>query len=106
MSFSYRLPKFEQAGKFHGENQSASRWLQRVKLDIASSNCGTIPIKVYLWAIDVLLDGPAANWCDSVPAIKNILDNYDIADASETEWLERELINDFLGMSSVLRLPV
>ncbi|KAM0132700.1 hypothetical protein ACHAP3_006370 [Botrytis cinerea] len=104
MSFSYRLPKFEQAGKFHGENQSASRWLQRVKLDIASSNCGTIPIKVYLWAIDVLLDGPAANWCDSVPAIKNILDNYDIADASETEWLERELIKRFPG--DVISTPV
>ncbi|TGO21179.1 hypothetical protein BPAE_0235g00080 [Botrytis paeoniae] len=97
MSVSYRLPKFEQAGKFHGEGQSASRWLQEIKLDIASNNCGTIPIKVYLWAIDALLDGPAANWCDSVPAIKNILDNYDIADASETEWLERELIKRFPG---------
>ncbi|THV45361.1 hypothetical protein BGAL_0498g00060 [Botrytis galanthina] len=97
MSFSYNLPRFEQARKFHGEGQSASRWLERIKLDIASSNCGTIPIKVYLWAIDALLDGTAANWCDSVPAIKKILDNYDIAKASETEWLERELIKRFPG---------
>ncbi|TGO07648.1 hypothetical protein BTUL_0257g00090 [Botrytis tulipae] len=97
MSFSYNLPKFEQARKFYGEGQSASRWLERIKLDIASSNCGTIPIKIYLWAIDVLLGGTAANWCDSVPAIKKILDNYDIANASETEWLERELIKRFPG---------
>ncbi|KAF7886725.1 uncharacterized protein EAF02_003372 [Botrytis sinoallii] len=97
MSFSYSLPKFEQARKFYGEGQSASRWLERIKLDIASSNCGTIPIKVYLWAIYVLLGGTAAAWCDSVPAIKKILDNYDIADASETEWLERELIKRFPG---------
>ncbi|KAF7944438.1 hypothetical protein EAE96_010832 [Botrytis aclada] len=97
MSLSYRLPKFEQAGKFRGEGQSASRWLQSIKLDIASSNCGTIPIKVYLWAIGFLLDGPAASWCDSFSEVKNILDNYDIADASETEWLERELIKRFPG---------
>ncbi|TGO87411.1 hypothetical protein BPOR_0228g00130 [Botrytis porri] len=104
MSFSYRLPKFQQAGKFHGEGQSASRWLERIKLEIASSNCGTIPIKVYLRAIHVLLDGTAAKWCDSVPAIKNILDDYDIADASETEWLERELIKRFPG--NVTSTPV
>ncbi|KAF7865723.1 hypothetical protein EAF04_005889 [Stromatinia cepivora] len=97
MSTSRRMPKFEQAGKFTGENQSASRWLRRIKLDLASNNSGTISISMYLWAIDVLLEGPAAHWCDSVPEIKDILENYDTANVSEVKWLESELMKQFPG---------
>ncbi|KAJ8068443.1 hypothetical protein OCU04_003999 [Sclerotinia nivalis] len=97
MSASRRMPKFEQAGKFTGENQSASRWLRRIKLDLAASNSDTISISMYLWAIDVLLEGPAAHWCDSVPKIKDILENYDTANMSEVKWLESELMKQFPG---------
>ncbi|APA15384.1 predicted protein [Sclerotinia sclerotiorum 1980 UF-70] len=97
MSASRRMPKFEQAGKFTGENQSASRWLRRIKLDLAADNPDTISISMYLWAIDVLLEGPAAHWCDSVPKIKDILENYDKANMSEVKWLEGELIKQFPG---------
>lgn len=94
---SHRMPKFEQSGKFTGESQSASRWLRRIKIDLASGNSGTVPTSMYLWAIDALLEGPAARWCDSVPTIKHILENYDAATLSEVKWLECELVKRFPG---------
>ncbi|KAI9650414.1 hypothetical protein NHQ30_000428 [Ciborinia camelliae] len=98
------MPKFEQAGKFTGVNQSASRWLERIKLDFASSDYDFIPIDMYVRAIDVLLEGPAAYWCDSVPEIKHIFENYKRANAADVKWLERELIEQFPG--NIINNPV
>ncbi|ESZ93574.1 hypothetical protein SBOR_6057 [Sclerotinia borealis F-4128] len=104
MSVLHHIPKFNYAGNFTGENQSASRWLRNIKLDLDSSSSELNPMHMYVWAIDVLLEGSAAQWCDSIPAIKRILKNYDTADSSEVKWLERELIKQFPG--DIMDTPV
>ncbi|RAL60907.1 hypothetical protein DID88_010232 [Monilinia fructigena] len=91
------MPRFDQAGKFTGETESASRWLKKIRLDLASSDSKYIPTYMYIRAIDALLDGPAAYWCDSAPAIKRILENYDTANSADARWLEGELIKQFPG---------
>ncbi|KAB8291771.1 hypothetical protein EYC80_006566 [Monilinia laxa] len=91
------MPRFNQAGRFTGETESASRWLKKIRLDLASSDSKYIPTYMYIRAIDALLDGPAAYWCDSVPAIKHILENYDTANSADARWLEDELIKQFPG---------
>lgn len=91
------MPRFDQAGKFTGETESASRWLKKVKLDLAASDSRYIPTYIYIRAIDALLDGPAACWCDSIPAIRHILENYDTANSADVRWLEDELIKQFPG---------
>ncbi|QSZ37796.1 hypothetical protein DSL72_008895 [Monilinia vaccinii-corymbosi] len=97
MSFPRQKPRFSQAGKFTGKNESASRWLRRIRLDLASRNSGSLPTHMYVWAIGVLLDGPAAHWCGSVPEVKHILENYDTASSADVRWLEHELIKKFPG---------
>lgn len=97
MSMAHHLPSFKNAGNFTGKNQSASEWLGKVKHDIASHNFGTVPLSMYVRAIDGLLEGSAAYWCDSSPAIKLLFENYPAASLADVKWLEHELIKRYPG---------
>ncbi|POS82058.1 hypothetical protein EPUL_006833 [Erysiphe pulchra] len=96
------LPKFK-IEKFHGTGtQDARRWLMDLKAEFRDHNL-KIPAEPSLW-VEALFretDEEAARWMDSTPHIRRIVDNYEVATASDATYLEQSLKDKFPMVANV-----
>ncbi|KHJ31033.1 hypothetical protein EV44_g3578 [Erysiphe necator] len=90
------LPKFK-IEKFHGNgSQDARRWLMDLKAEFRDHYL-KVPASPNLW-VEALFretDEEAARWIDSTPHIRRIVDNYEVATASDSAYLEQSLKEKF-----------
>ena len=88
------LPKFQMAGKYDGKS-AAARWLTQLKYDFQQNNQVPPPPELYLTAIDMLFIGDAANWLDTTPRMREIIDTSNKATAAEVREFEEALKKQF-----------
>ncbi|OWP01941.1 hypothetical protein B2J93_4567 [Marssonina coronariae] len=63
------LPKYELSGRFTGAEGNASRWLNRLQYDFKSAGYTSPDLEMFFEAIDILFEGPAAEWLEWQPQI-------------------------------------
>ncbi|TQS37517.1 hypothetical protein Golomagni_02005 [Golovinomyces magnicellulatus] len=92
------LPTFDRASSYNG-TIPASRWLLRLKYDFRRAGYNPPPGELYLEAIEMLLDGSAADRLSATPRIRRIINARETASPENlievNEWLKEEFPDNF-----------